>query len=164
MLTLSGVQYSTPKHMRARAIDNLFARFERYLARSGYLAKGGQIIDATIIQAPKQHNNQDEKEAIKAGEIPEELRVRPARQMQKDRDARWTVKYSKAKQPTETPISALTGNTILPFRRLVTRTMPAVIERRGQTVTTATARYGLQLKNVLARDNTASTVWADSAC
>ncbi|ODR91219.1 transposase [Sinorhizobium alkalisoli] len=57
--------------VRAGAIDNLFARFDKHLSRSGYLAKGGQIVDATIIQAPKQHNSQDEKEAIKAGEIPE---------------------------------------------------------------------------------------------
>ena len=53
--------------VRAGAIDNLFARFDEHLSRSGYLAKGGQIIDATIIQAPKQHNSQDEKAAIKAG-------------------------------------------------------------------------------------------------
>lgn len=45
----------------AGAIDNLFARFDKHLSRSGYLAKGGQIVDATIIQAPKQHNSQDEK-------------------------------------------------------------------------------------------------------
>ncbi len=67
------------------------------------LAKGGQIVDATIIQAPKQHNSQDEKAAIKAGEIKAEWKDKPAKLAQKDRDARWTVKYSKAKQPTETP-------------------------------------------------------------
>lgn len=64
--------------MRAGAIDNLFARFDKHLSRSGYLAKGGQIIDATIIQAPKQHNSQDEKAAIKAGEIPPEWKDKPA--------------------------------------------------------------------------------------
>lgn len=58
--------------VRAGAIDNLFARFDKHLSRSGYLAKGGQIIDATIIQAPGQHNSQDEKAAIKAGKIPDE--------------------------------------------------------------------------------------------
>ncbi|RDL48815.1 hypothetical protein BLJAPNOD_04273 [Ensifer sp. M14] len=58
--------------VRAGAIDNLFARFDKHLSRSGYLAKGGQIVDATIIQAPRQHNSQDEKDALKAGEIPGE--------------------------------------------------------------------------------------------
>lgn len=94
--------------VRAGAIDNLFARFDKHLSRSGYLAKGGQIVDATIIQAPRQHNSQDEKEAIKAGEIPADWKDKPAKLAQKDRDARWTVKYSKAKQPTQTPTSAAT--------------------------------------------------------
>jgi transposase, IS5 family len=35
--------------VRAGAIDNLFARFNKHLSRSGYLAKGGQIVDAAII-------------------------------------------------------------------------------------------------------------------
>lgn len=49
--------------VRAGAIDNLFARFDKHLSRSGYLAKGGQIVDATLIQAPRQHNSQEEKDA-----------------------------------------------------------------------------------------------------
>ncbi len=32
--------------IQARAIDNLFARFDKYPATAGYLAIGGQIIDA----------------------------------------------------------------------------------------------------------------------
>lgn len=86
--------------VRAGAIDNLFGRFDKHLSKSGYLAKGGQIVDATIIQAPRQHNSDDEKEAIKRSEIPEGWKDKPAKVAQKDRDARWTVKYSNAKQPT----------------------------------------------------------------
>ena len=78
------------------AIDNLFARFDKHLSKSGYLAKGGQIVDATIIQAPRQHNSQDEKAAIKAGEIPEGWKDKPAKLAQKDRDARWTVTSASA--------------------------------------------------------------------
>lgn len=65
-------------------------------------------VPSTVFQAPKQHNSQDEKAAIKAGEIPDEWKHKPAKLAQKDRDARWTVKYSKAKQPTETRTSAAT--------------------------------------------------------
>ena len=32
----------------------------------GYIARGGQIVDATIVSAPKQHNSREENEAIKA--------------------------------------------------------------------------------------------------
>lgn len=58
--------------IRAGSIDNLFARFDKHLSRSGYLAKIGQIVDAMIILTPRQYNSQDEKEAIKAGKMPQD--------------------------------------------------------------------------------------------
>jgi IS5 family transposase len=82
---------------QARAVDNLFARFDRHLTKAGYLAMGGQIVDATIVAAPKQRNTDAEKAAIKAGKIPDEWKHKPAKLRQKDRDARWTVKFSKAR-------------------------------------------------------------------
>ncbi len=58
----------------------------------------GQIVDATLVPAPKQRNSEDEKKAIKAGRIPEGWAENPPKLRQKDRDARWTVKFSKAKE------------------------------------------------------------------
>src|SRR5262245_2425877 len=58
---------------------------------------GGQIIDVTIVAAPKQRNTEAEKKAIKEGRIPEDWKAKPAKLRQKDRDARWTVKFTKAK-------------------------------------------------------------------
>lgn len=58
---------------------------------------GGQIIDATVVPAPKQRNNDEEKAAIKQGKIPERWKEKPAKIRQKDRDARWSLKYTKAK-------------------------------------------------------------------
>ncbi len=81
----------------AKAMDKLFARFNAVLEEQGYLAMSGQIVDATIVAAPRQRNTDGEKEAIKAGRIPEDWAGKPAKLRQKDRDARWTVKYSKAK-------------------------------------------------------------------
>ncbi len=57
----------------------------------------GQIIDATVVPAPKERNSEEEKAAIKQGKIPERWKAKPAKVRQKDRDGRWTVKYSKAK-------------------------------------------------------------------
>jgi IS5 family transposase len=153
--------------VRAGAVDNLFARFDKHLSRSGYLARGGQIVDATIIQAPRQHNSQDEKAAIKAGEIPQDWKDKPAKLAQKDRDARWTVKYSKAKQPTQTPTSAAKKQHDIAIPLFGYKTH-AGIDRahgfiRGWTVTPASAHDGAQLRKVVTKDNTASTVWADSA-
>ena len=33
----------------AGAIQNLFSRFDKHLSKAGYLAMGGQIVDATIV-------------------------------------------------------------------------------------------------------------------
>lgn len=74
-----------------------FARFDKHLTRADYLAMGGQIVDATIVAVPKQRNTDAEKAGIKAGKIPDEWKDKPAKLRQKDRDARWTVKFSKAK-------------------------------------------------------------------
>jgi hypothetical protein len=82
----------------AKAIDTLFARFDAALTDRGYLAMGGQIIDATVVPAPKQRNTEEEKAAIKKGRIPERWKNGPAKIRQKDRDARWSVKYTKVKE------------------------------------------------------------------
>ena len=58
--------------------------------------KAGQIVDASLIAAPRQRNTQDEKKAIKDGRIPDDWKDKPAKLRQKDRDARWTVKCTKA--------------------------------------------------------------------
>ena len=79
------------------AIEVLFKAYEAALTKAGYLAMGGQIIDASIVAAPKQRNTDGEKREIKAGRIPEAWQDKPAKLAQKDRDARWTVKWSKAK-------------------------------------------------------------------
>ena len=56
----------------------------------------GQLVDASIVAAPKQRNTRP-KQAIKGGRVPEDWQQKPARLRQKDRDARWTVKTTKAK-------------------------------------------------------------------
>lgn len=43
--------------VKAKAIDRLFARFDAALTDQGYLAMGGQIIDATVVPAPKQRGH-----------------------------------------------------------------------------------------------------------
>jgi metal-dependent hydrolase (beta-lactamase superfamily II) len=46
---------------RAEAISELFATFEAHLKARGHLAMSGQIIDASIIAAPRQRNGEAEK-------------------------------------------------------------------------------------------------------
>ena len=79
------------------AIEVVFERFDAALAAAGFPAMSGQIIDASIVAAPKQRNTGGEKRDIKEGRIPAAWAGQPAKLRQKDRDARWTVKHTKAK-------------------------------------------------------------------
>src|SRR5687768_9256541 len=53
------------------AVEVLFERFDATLRAAGFLAMGGQIIDASIVACPKQRNTEEEKREIKTGHIPE---------------------------------------------------------------------------------------------
>jgi IS5 family transposase len=82
---------------RAGAIEALFASFDAHLKGQGYMAMSGQIVDASIIAAPRQRNTDEEKHALKEGRIPKEWSANPKKLAQKDRDARWTLKRAKAR-------------------------------------------------------------------
>jgi hypothetical protein len=70
----------------------LFEQFDAMLRQAGYIAMSGQIVDASLVAAPRQRNTDDEKKAIKQGQIPANWKANPAKLRHKDRDARWTVK------------------------------------------------------------------------
>ena len=148
---------------QGRAVENLFARFDKHLAKSGYLAMGGQIVDATIVAAPKQRNTDGEKADIKAGMVPQAWKDKPAKLAQKDRDARWTVKYSKAKQKQDGSKHAI--DIAIPafgYKNHVGIDRRHGLIRRWKA--TDASRYdGAQLPELLYKANTASGVWADTA-
>ena len=56
---------------QAGMVEDLFDEFDSYLEEQGYLAMGGQIIDASIVPVPKQRNSRDDNARIKQGETPE---------------------------------------------------------------------------------------------
>jgi transposase, IS5 family len=144
------------------AIEVLFTRFDAALTKAGFLAMGGQIIDATIVAAPKQRNTEAEKKEIKAGRIPEDWKRNPAKLRQKDRDARWTVKYSKAK-PSEDGASQV--DLAIPAfgykNHIAIDRVHGLI--RTWTATDASRHDGAQLPNLIDKSNTAGDVWADTA-
>ena len=148
---------------RAGAIDTLFRRFDAVLASKGYLAMGGQIIDATIVAAPKQKLTQDEKAVIEGGGTP--AGWSQAKRRQKDRDARWTLKRGRSK-PKPQDGAARTGVEIaVPVFGYKSHLN---IDRRHRlircwTVTDAAAHDSRSLPELLDAENTASGVWADTA-
>jgi IS5 family transposase len=77
---------------KAGVIKELFEMFEGYLRSQGLQARGGQIIDATLVPVPKQRNTREENKEIKAGRLPEGWDENPDRLQQKDLDARWVKK------------------------------------------------------------------------
>ena len=81
---------------QAGVIEALFETFDGYLKDQGYLAMGGQIIDASIVAVPKQRNSREENARIKAGETPAGWEDKPAKRRQKDVEARWTKKHGKS--------------------------------------------------------------------
>jgi IS5 family transposase len=46
---------------KAGLIDQPFARFGQHLEAGAYIARGGQIIDVTIVSVPKQRNTRRSK-------------------------------------------------------------------------------------------------------
>jgi transposase, IS5 family len=152
------------KLTQAEAIKPLFDRFDAALREAGYVAMGGQIIDASLIPAPKQRNTEEEKKAIKDGRIPEAWKAKPAKLRQKDRDARWTVKFSKAKaRPDGTVPPVDIAIPTFGYQNHVSIDREHGLIRRWDA-TAAAAYEGARLREgLLDKTNTASAVWADTA-
>jgi transposase, IS5 family len=147
---------------RAGAVEALFQRFDAALRAAGYLAMSGQIVDATIVAAPRQRNTAAEKEAIKAGRIPDGWAEKPAKLRQKDRDARWTVKFSKAKPRQDGAPQVDLAVPAFGYKNHVSIDRRHGLIRRW-TTSDAAAHDGARLAAVLDGQNTASDVWADTA-
>ena len=84
--------------IEAKVSEKLFEKFGKELAKQNLIGKEGTIIDATIVEAPIQHNSKEENEQIKQGQIPEEWQEEKhkAKLCQKDREARWTKKHNRS--------------------------------------------------------------------
>ena len=132
---------------QAGVIEALFDAFDGSLKKRGYLAMGGQIIDASIVPVPQQRNSRDENALIKDGETPEGWEKHPAKRRQKDTDARWTKKHGKSHYGYKNHVNVDRRHKLV---------------RRYQ-VTDAAVHDSQVVEDILDADNTASDVWADSA-
>lgn len=124
---------------------------------------GGQIVDATLVAAPKQRNTATEREAIKAGKSAAEIwPENPAKAAQKDTDARWTVKFAKAR-----PLPGGRPGIDIAIPSFGYKSSISICRRYGfirRGKVTDGARFdGRMLRDVVTSDNTASDVWADTA-
>ncbi len=148
---------------RVGAIERLFARFDGLLRAKGWLAMGGQIIDATVVEARRPRLTRTEKQTIKGGGTP--AAWKPARRAQIDRDGRWTIKRGGRREAPPGAGHQRQPEIAVPmfgYKNHVGIDREHGLLRR-YVVTHAAAYHGGQLGAVLDRDNTASDVWADTA-
>lgn len=82
--------------VRAGAFDRLFVRFDAVPREAGYLAMGGQIVEATVVEARRPRLNKGEKDTLRGGGIPAEWS--PARRTQIDTEGRWTIKRGRKRE------------------------------------------------------------------
>ena len=81
--------------IQADAFEKLFDLFGQRLQERGLLAQPGKLVDASFVDVPRQRNTREENATIKSGETPAEWAEQPAKQQQKDVDARWTKKNAE---------------------------------------------------------------------
>lgn len=148
---------------KAGAIKALFARFDQAIRLAGYIPMSGQIVDASLVSAPRQRNTAAEKAEIKAGRVPRDWKDKPAKLRQKDRDARWTLVFGKARMREDG-----TRHTDLAIPVFGYKSHAGIDRRHGfirkWDVTDASRHDGRMLRRgLLDTSNTAATVWADSA-
>ena len=103
----------------------------------------GQIVDASIVNVPRQRNSREENAEIKEGNVPD-WSVNKRRQ--KDVDARWTKKNGKTFYGYKNHISVDVKYKFI----------------RSFAVTDA-ALHDSQVFEQLLADNTSKDIWADSA-
>jgi IS5 family transposase len=132
---------------KAGLIEKLFERFGQHLEAKGYIARGGQMVDATIVPVPKQRNSRDENDDVKAGKTPEAWEKNPAKSRQKDKDARWTKKHGKSFYGYKNHVNADAKNKLI----------------RQYDVTDASVHDSQKFDGLLNQANTSADVYADSA-
>ena len=148
--------------IKAGTMGRLFERFDAHLKQEGFLAMGGQIIDASIVAAPRQRMTEDEKAIVKGGGVSENWKAKPRKLAQKDRDARWTLKRGRKKKAPDGKAQMEIAVPMFGYKSHInTDQHHGFIRKWG--VTDAARHDGRQLKDLLDRTNTASPMWADTA-
>jgi transposase, IS5 family len=128
-------------------IGELFRRFDEQLWDSGLMARGGQIIHASLVSVPKNRNTCDENKQIKEGKTPDGWDEQPNMKRQKDEDARWSKKHGKSHYGYKNHINIDNAHKLI----------------RRYAVTDASVHDGRIFDELLDEDKGEHSIWADSA-
>lgn len=131
--------------VQLRLVKRLFDMFDLQLAGKGFHARQGSIIDATMVEVPRQKISRDEKEElVEKGEV-EDWSEEKSRQ--KDTDAKWTKKNDTSYFGYKNHVNVDVEHKFI----------------RKYAVTDASVHDSRLLKELLDYSNTNSDVYADSA-
>lgn len=128
-------------------IDRLFEQFESDLSSSGFAASKGSIVDASIVESPRQRNSREENAQIKEGERPASFDKNPSKGRQKDTDARWVTKNKTRHFGYKNHVNVDAKHKLV----------------RKYTVTDAATHDSRAIDDLLDDKNTNKDVYADSA-
>lgn len=160
---------NTIRHFRNRLTETgtlrrVMKAFDWQLQKKGYIPMYGQIVDASLVPAPRQRNTEGEREAIKSGKSARDIWPdEPNKAAQKDTDARWTLKVGgKIRYRADGTPLPMISLPVFGYKSHIS------IDRRfgfirGMAVTSASTADGRLLRQVVSTDNTSSEIWADSA-
>lgn len=144
------------------ALDDLFAGLDRAFIDTGYLPMAGQIVDATLVVAPRQRNSDSKKTEIMAGRVPKGWQDKPDKLRQKDGHVCWTVKFAKTKTDEDGKVQQ--RDIAVPqfcYKNLISNDRRHGSIRR-QKVPAAAAYDGARLREgLIDPPNTASYVYTD---
>lgn len=77
------------ERLKHDGVKRLFKLLTRKLTEQKLILNKGKIVDATIVDVPRQRNTHEENKKLKEGEIPENWEENQNKLRQKDTDAKW---------------------------------------------------------------------------
>jgi transposase, IS5 family len=128
-------------------IHEIFSLFNDKLQNAALILKDGAIIDASIVQVPKQRNTREENKQVREGIIPEDWKNRPNKLEQKDLDADWTKKNGKTFFGYKNHIKVDNGSKLIRF----------------YAITPASVHDSVMLEDLLEASDEGQPAYADSA-
>jgi len=128
-------------------IHDIFSLFNEKLQNAALMLKDGAIIDASIVQVPRQRNTREENEQVREGIIPDEWKGNQNKLEQKDIDADWTKKNGKTFFGYKNHIKINKGSKLITF----------------YAITPASVHDSIILEDLLEETDSGQPVYADSA-
>ena len=128
-------------------IHEIFSLFNDKLQNAALMLKDGAIIDASIVQVPRQRNTREENKQVREGITPEDWKNNPNKLEQKDLDADWTKKNGKTFFGYKNHIKIDNGSKLISF----------------YAITPASVHDSVMLEDLLEESDEDQPVYADSA-